>query len=106
MRLSRERDLRVIGEAGGAVDALHLADLLRPDVVLVDLALGDSDGIDLVTELRQVVPNSACVILSIEDSHHNRARASAAGIPAFVGKQEGTDVLLRVIRQVAGDAKT
>jgi DNA-binding NarL/FixJ family response regulator len=108
MRLARERDLSVVGEAGGPTDALHLAGRLRPDVVLVDLELGDTDtdGIELIGELRRVVPTSACVILSIEDSHHNRARASAAGISAFVGKQEGTDVLLRVIRQVAGDAKT
>jgi DNA-binding NarL/FixJ family response regulator len=106
MRLSRERDLSVVGEAGGAADAVDMADRLRPDVVLVDLALGDDDGIELIAELRQIVPTSACVILSIDDSHHNRARASAAGVDAFVGKQESTEVLLRVIRQVAGDAKT
>lgn len=104
LRLARERDLAVVGEAIDARAALDLGADLQPDVVLVDLALPDGDGIELVPQLRAVAPNSACLILSLHDTTLNRARAVAAGVPAFVGKQEPTEVLLSAIRRVGGAA--
>jgi DNA-binding NarL/FixJ family response regulator len=100
MRLGRERDLAVIGESGDAAGAMRLASQLRPDVVLVDLGLPDGDGIDLVARLREAAPGSACLILSIDDSRRNRARAAEIGVPAFIGKQQPTEVLLAAIRNV------
>jgi two-component system, NarL family, nitrate/nitrite response regulator NarL len=99
LRLGREPDLAVVGDAADMAGAVRLAPQLRPDVVLVDLLLSDGDGIDLVSRLRQVAPRSACLILSLHDSAHNRRRAAAAGIAEFVGKQEPTQVLLTAIRR-------
>jgi len=104
LRLARERDLAIVGEAIDARAAVDLGADLQPDVVLVDLSLPDADGIELVPRLRAVSPKSACLILSLHDSTANRERAAAAGVPAFVGKQEPTEVLLSAIRRVGGAA--
>jgi DNA-binding NarL/FixJ family response regulator len=99
LRLGRERDMAVVGDVPDSAGALQLTPQLRPDVVLVDLLLSDGDGIELVGRLRQVAPKSAYLILSLHDSTTNRSRAAAAGIHAFVGKQEPTEVLLSAIRR-------
>jgi DNA-binding NarL/FixJ family response regulator len=104
LRLAREPDLKIVGEGRDAGEGSQLARSLLPDVVLVDLSLPDVDGIDLVHQLRQQVPGSACVVLSMHDSAANRRRAVAAGVAGFVGKQEPTDVLLSTIRAAAASA--
>jgi DNA-binding NarL/FixJ family response regulator len=106
LRLAREADLVVVGETAHAAGGLSLARQLRPDVALVDLSLPDGDGIDLILQLRQVAPDCGCLILSMDDSQHNRGRAAAAGVAAFVGKQEPTAVLLAAIRRLAVGSAT
>ena len=104
LRLGREPDLLVVGEAEDGASALMLARTLEPDVVLMDLALPDTDGIELASRLREVLPGGQCVILSLHDSRQNRGRAQMAGVSAFVGKQEPTEVLLSAIRRL-GEAR-
>ena len=101
MRLAREADLAIVGEAGDCATTLRVAPRLAPDVVLLDLELPDGDGVELCVRLLQRMPGLGCVILSLFDSAHHRQRAQAAGAAAFVGKQEPTDVLLSAIRRVA-----
>jgi DNA-binding NarL/FixJ family response regulator len=98
LRLLREPDLNIVGEAGDMREALQLAEAHAPDVVLLDLSLPDGDGLDLVEPLRKVAPASECVVLTLEDSFDNRRRANAVGVRAVVGKHEPTDVLLHAIR--------
>jgi CheY-like chemotaxis protein len=54
--------VNVVGRALTSVEALHLAQLLRPDVILVDVRLGEENGLDLARELSQL-PGSAPVVL-------------------------------------------
>ena len=98
MRLSREPDLAIVGEAMLAEDAIALAKQLCPDVVVADLALPDGDGIDLIPRLREVAPHLRCVILTLDDAPQQRQRALKTGATGFVGKHESTDVLLAAIR--------
>jgi DNA-binding NarL/FixJ family response regulator len=98
LRLMREPDLHIVGEAGDLRQALELAEVHAPDVVLLDLSLPDGDGLDLVEPLRKVAPTSKCVVLTLEDSLHNRRRAHAMGVRVVVGKHEPTEVLLQAIR--------
>ena len=101
LRLAREPDLLVVGEGSDIEQGSQLALSLQPDVVLVDLSLPDGDGLDLVQHVRNQLPGSACVVLSLHDSMANRRRALAAGVAGFVGKQEPTEVLLSAIRSAA-----
>lgn len=101
MRLMLEPDIQVVGEAGNGGEALKLATLLSPDVILIDIAMPGMDGIATTEAMRANVPRSAVVILSLYGDGLTRARAQAAGAVAFVEKQGTTQELLMAIRQVA-----
>ena len=104
VRFHLEPDLEVVGEASTGTEALALAQTLTPDVVLMDLAMPQMDGIEATAALRRMVPQSAVVILSIHDDAQTRGRAQAAGAVAFVEKRGATDSLLAAIRQAAAKA--
>ncbi|PJF46191.1 MAG: DNA-binding response regulator, partial [Candidatus Thermofonsia Clade 3 bacterium] len=62
MVLSLQRDFVVVGEAGSAAAALHMAATLQPDLVLLDLALPDRSGGAVAPELRRVAPRSRILV--------------------------------------------
>ena len=102
VRFQLEPDIQVIGEASTGSEALTLAQILTPDVVLMDIEMPDIDGIEATVALRTVVPQSIVVILSIHTDRQTRMKAQAAGAVAFVEKRGTTDILLAAIRQAAG----
>ena len=101
MRLHLEPDIQVVGEASTGKEALHMAQELAPDVVLMDVEMPDMDGIEATAALRMAASQSAVVILSIHDDGQTRSRAQAAGAVAFVEKRGAADQLLAAIRQAA-----
>ena len=101
MRLALEVDVQVVGEAGDGEAALRVAPGLHPDVVVMDVAMPCMDGIAAAAALRSLAPDSAVVILSLNDDEDVRARARAAGAAAFVGKHQGAEALLGAIRGAA-----
>ncbi|PWT75501.1 MAG: hypothetical protein C5B60_05215 [Chloroflexi bacterium] len=105
MRLGLEPDLQVVGEAGSGREALSLVQHLAPDVVLMDVAMPDLDGIAATEALRTRSPRSAVVILSIADDAQTQALARAAGAVAFVAKSGAMETLLSAIRLAAVQAE-
>ncbi|HEX8969379.1 MAG TPA: response regulator transcription factor, partial [Chloroflexota bacterium] len=100
MRLGREVDLAIVGEAEDGPQAIEVASALRPDVVLLDVALPGADGISVAGRLRTLVPDTRVVMLSLYDDAITRDRARAAGATTLVGKHEPLPNLLRAIRGV------
>ena len=100
MRLALEADMTIVGEATSSAEALEQVQKFQPDIVLMDLALPDRDGIAAITALRAAHTASAVIILSWKDDATIRARAQAAGAAAFVGKHEGVKTVLIMIRHV------
>ena len=100
MRIELEPDLVVVGEAGDGIAAVKAAQVLDPDVVVTDVEMPKMDGITAIEWLREVSPSTSVIVLSVYDDEDARARARAAGARAFVGKQEGVEELLDVIRSV------
>jgi DNA-binding NarL/FixJ family response regulator len=102
LRLGLETDMLIAGEAADAHKALELAEALRPDVVLLDLALAsDDDGLAVSVELAARVPESATIMISHHDDVHTRRRAAAAGAVALIGKRQPINALLAAIRRAA-----
>ena len=99
MQLDLEPDLRTVGEAGSIAEALALAARLRPEIVVVDVALPDGDGIEAIPALRQY--GSRAVVLTMRDDAAVRERANRAGAAGFVAKFEPPARLIDVIRSVA-----
>ena len=101
MRLSREPDLVVVGEAEDSDGAINLASALLPDVVVLDVALPGQDGVGTAEVLQTVVPGSAVVMITLYDDTATRARATAAGARTLIGKHEPIPKLLEAIRAAA-----
>lgn len=95
--LLEEEGLCVWAQVGGRDEALACVALERPDLALVDLSLGDEDGLPLVTELHRLgIPVIVCS--SHEDPTHVR-HALAAGARAYVAKREASQALAHAIRE-------
>lgn len=101
MRLELEPDLTVVGEAGDGIAAVKAAQAFDPDVIVTDVEMPKMDGITALEWLHEVRPSASAIVLSVYDDEDARARARAAGAKAFVGKQEGVEYLLDVIRSVS-----
>jgi two-component system, NarL family, invasion response regulator UvrY len=89
----------VCAESGGRAEALARIDACRPDLVLVDLSLGDEDGLVLVEDLRErALP---ALVYSMHDDGQHVEAAFAAGALGYVTKREVHRVLVQAIREIA-----
>lgn len=96
--LALEDDLDVVGEAGNGADGLDLVRAHEPDVVLLDLEMPPTDGIEVAT---QIDGRSRAVLMTRHARPGVLRRAMAAGIAGFVPKSSPVSALAEVIREVA-----
>jgi two-component system, NarL family, response regulator NreC len=101
LRLAAEEDIYVIGEAFNCETAIELTSSLCPDIVLVDVDIQGVDGMGIVWELHRLCPQTAVIVLSIQDDAQIRERVASIGAVTLVGKSLPTDFLLATIRDVA-----
>ncbi|MET7289232.1 response regulator transcription factor [Streptomyces sp. NPDC005573] len=99
--LDAEPDIRVVGDAGTAEQALVRGPALRPHVAVLDVRLPDGDGITVCRELRDRMPELACLMLTSFDDEEALLDAIMAGAAGYVLKQiKGSD-LVSAVRTVA-----
>lgn len=98
--LDGEPDLRVVGEAADAESALHAILEVRPDLVVVDLGLPGSHGLDLVKRLTSEAIDAVILVLSMYDDAIFAERALRAGARGYVNKRESTETLISAVRGV------
>jgi len=98
--VEREPDLTVCGQAEDAATALGAILSLPPDIVLTDIRLKSSSGLDLIKFLRARLPVLPIVATTMFDVRHIERLARAAGATGFVSKGDGPDTLIAVIRDV------
>jgi two-component system, NarL family, response regulator DevR len=100
--LEAQEDIKVVGEAGLALDAAHRAPALRPDVAILDARLPDGSGIDAARDIRSVDPTIQVLILTSYEDDDALFAAIMAGASGYLLKQiKGTD-LVDAVRRVAG----
>jgi DNA-binding NarL/FixJ family response regulator len=98
--INEEPDLVVCGEADGVRSAITVAAQTRPDVALIDLAIRDGDGLELVRDMRNRFPDVRTLVLSMYDETVYAERALRAGASAYVMKAEAARTVMAAIRQV------
>ncbi len=99
-----QADLRVCGQAGSAAKALSGIESLKPDLAIVDISLAESNGIELIKQLRSRRPGMPVLVLSTHDESLYAERALRAGARGYVMKQAPTSEVMAAIRKVlAGD---
>lgn len=100
--INHEADLAVVGEGDNAYACLREIVSCRPDLVLADVSLRDSDGIELVKELKNRLPDLPILVLSMHDELLYAERALRAGASGYIMKQEAPQTLLSAMRAVLG----
>jgi DNA-binding NarL/FixJ family response regulator len=98
--INNEEDLEVCGRAEDAGSALELVGSLKPDLVIVDISLKDSDGIQLLKNLKARHPELLALVLSLHDEALYAERALRAGASGYVMKQSPLATVLTAIRKV------
>lgn len=103
--LNGEPDLEVVGQAGSAAEALRVVGSTNPDVAVLDVRLGEGNGIEVCREIRSAHPEVACLILTSFSDDQAMVDAALAGAAGYVIKQIRSDDLVTSIRKVAGGAQ-
>src|ERR1043166_5990647 len=98
--LQRESDLAVCGEAEDRNQALAAVERTRPHLVIVDLTLKNSHGLDLIKDLRIRYPDLAVLVVSMHDESLHAERVIRAGARGYITKQEATKKILLAVRTV------
>jgi DNA-binding NarL/FixJ family response regulator len=99
--LNAEPDISVVGDADTAEHALARGPALRPHVAVLDVRLPDGDGISVCRELRDRMPQLACLMLTSFDDEDALLDAIMAGASGYVLKQINGSDLVSAVRTVA-----
>lgn len=98
--LEAEPDFKVCGESESGQKAISRIRASRPDLVIVDISLPGTNGIELIKRLRSQFADLPMLVLSMHDENLYAERALRAGARGYVMKQAPTEQLLAAIRQV------
>jgi len=99
--LEIEEDIEVVGEAGDGRQAVVKAQELKPDVVLMDVLMPGTNGIDACQEIKGLLPETAVLMLTASAQAESVTSALVAGAQGYVLKVVGRDDLVRAIRAVS-----
>ena len=96
--LSMESDMEVVGQACNGVEAVELAQVLRPDVILMDLHMPLKSGVAATREITRAQPGIQVLVLTTLDDDETVFEAVRAGAHAYLLKDAAEDELLETIR--------
>ncbi len=101
--LTAQPDVEVVGEANDGAAAMSMVAIRRPHVILVDLALGASDGLALVRDLTVLHPLIRVVVVTMHHDEETVRQAFLAGAAGYVVKGAASADLLAAVRAVANN---
>ena len=94
-------DMQVVGEASNGKEAVDLARRHQPDVVVLDLAMPEMDGLEALPRILDVAPESRVVVLSAFEAGGVASRVLALGARRYVEKGTAATDIAGVVREVA-----
>jgi DNA-binding NarL/FixJ family response regulator len=103
--LEAQPDFEVCGEAVDGAGALALVERLRPDVIVLDLAMPELNGISAAAEFTARFPETRVVALTMHEEASYVRKALSAGASGYVVKRAVTEGLVRAVRAVAGGGR-
>ena len=98
--INQQADLVVCSKAGNAKQALEAVEKQRVDLVIVDMLLKNTTGIQLTKSLKSKCPDIRILILSMSDEPYYIKHAFQAGAQGYITKDEVADEIISAIRQV------
>lgn len=98
--IDHEKDLVVCGQAEDAHEAMKLIKQTGPDMLIVDISLSDTSGLELMKDMKVQYPELLILALSMHDESLYAERALRAGARGYIMKQKGTETVIKAIRKV------
>ena len=90
----------VIGEAKNHREAMEIAEKQAPELAIVDLNLGNEDGLDVIKDIHVLYPKITILVLSMHDERYYAERAIKAGASGYIMKEEAGNSVLNAIKTV------
>ncbi len=103
--LEGEPDVCVDDEAGNAEQAIRLARLHKPDVILLDVVMPGQSGLDAAPEILAAAPQAKILVLSMQDEPSYVRQAFSAGACGYLLKEAADDELVQAVREVAAGGR-
>lgn len=100
--INAQKDMEVCAEADDVSAAKQAVETYRPDMIILDLALKSSSGIELIKELGAQKQNLPILVLSMHDESVHAERCLSAGAKGYIMKQEATVSVIKAIRYILG----
>jgi DNA-binding NarL/FixJ family response regulator len=98
--LDTEAGFSVIGEAEDGLVAVQLAEQLKPDVVVIDMMMPRLNGLEAIRQIISRLPNTHCIVLSMQSADPYIVQALKAGASGYVLKDSGPNDVINAIHQV------
>ncbi len=98
--INQQLDLSVCGETESAPAALSALAAAQPDLLIADINLKNSSGVELIKDLKKLRPNVPVLVLSMHDESLYAERAFRAGARGYVNKRESAQKMIEAIRRV------
>jgi DNA-binding NarL/FixJ family response regulator len=99
--LTSEPEFEIIGEAGDGREAVRLAEQLKPDVMIMDLAMPELNGLDAIRHIRKDAPEIELLVFSMHDSEELIREVFAAGARGYVLKSDVALYLIEAVKSLA-----
>jgi DNA-binding NarL/FixJ family response regulator len=103
--LHSRRGWRVVAEAANGREAVEKAIELKPDVAILDISMPDLDGVQATRQIRQAVPDTKVLVLTMHESDQTVQRALDAGADAYILKSDVIKCLVKAVEGVSGGAR-
>jgi len=103
--LNSSLDIDVVSEAGNGDEAIAQAEELQPDVILMDLKMPGTNGIEATRRIREASPETKIILITIDESRGAVSEAIAAGVSGYLLKDASPDALVDAARNaIEGNA--
>ncbi len=101
MILGAQADMEIVGEAGNGREALELAEKLTPDVIVMDVAMPELNGIEATRRVADVAPHARVLALSMHKDSVYVREVLRAGARGYLLKESGASDLVSAVRAIA-----
>src|SRR5689334_18639074 len=97
--LAAEDDIEILGEAGDGRSAVQMAKKLMPDVVVMDIAMPQLNGLEATRQITHTIPSTKVLVLSSYSDDEYVQQLTEAGAAGYLVKQTAANDLLKAIRE-------
>jgi DNA-binding NarL/FixJ family response regulator len=104
--LSHKPEWNVCGEASDGNEALHLALELKPDLVVLDIAMPTMDGLRAASEILKATPEVPIILYTLHKNEQIELEGKKAGVRRVIGKSEDPELLLQCVSELLDGSKS